>query len=45
RSPVSRVVSAYFYCKQARTDQLCGGRIVDARKVDLLTFAEHWGNY
>ncbi|CAN0244294.1 unnamed protein product [Scytosiphon promiscuus] len=45
RHPVSRVVSAYFYCKHSARDQLCASHIVDAREVDLLTFAEHWGNY
>lgn len=44
-SPVSRVVSAYFYCQRAPHDQLCVAVVMDAAKVDLLTFAEHWGNY
>lgn len=45
RSPVSRVVSAYFYCHRNPCDQLCATIVMDASEVDLVTFAEHWGNY
>ena len=38
-------MSAYFYCQRAPHDQLCAAVVLDASKVDLLTFAEHWGNY
>ena len=44
RDPVSRLVSAYFYCKTSN-DQLCGHRSLDTNHTDLVTFAEHWGNY
>lgn len=44
RHPVSRLVSAYHYCKHIK-DLLCATRIVDATKVDLVTFAEHWSNF
>lgn len=44
-SPISRLVSAYFYCHKVPGDQLCGKHILDVASVDLLTFAEHWGNY
>ncbi|CAM9501502.1 unnamed protein product [Hapterophycus canaliculatus] len=45
RHPVSRVVSAYFYCQKTPGDQLCGKHILDPTSTDLLTFAKHWGNY
>lgn len=45
REPVSRMISAYFYCKKIQTDSLCGTEIVNSRDVDLLTFAKHWGNF
>ena len=44
-SPVPRVVSAYFYCQRRPHDQLCATVVKDAAKVDLVTFAEHWGNF
>lgn len=45
RHPVSRLVSAYFYCKQTPGDHLCGSSITRADEVDLVTFAEHWTNF
>ncbi|CAM9274164.1 unnamed protein product [Hapterophycus canaliculatus] len=45
RHPISRLVSAYFYCKQQGWDELCASMIVKAGSIDLHTFAEHWGNY
>ena len=45
RDPIARVVSAYFYCKHAPIDPLCATSIMRANKVDLLTFAQHWGNF
>lgn len=45
RHPVARMVSAYFYCKRRGSDPLCGSSFVDANRVDLTTWAKHWGNY
>ena len=45
RHPVSRMVSAYFFCKDRSGDPLCGSPVVDAKKVDILSWAKHWGNY
>ena len=45
RHPISRMVSAYYYCRKAHKDSACGSEIVDAREVDLTTFAKHWGNF
>lgn len=45
RHPVPRLVSAYFYCKGVPTDAACASERVDAKDVDLLTFAKHWGNF
>ena len=45
RHPISRMVSAYYYCKSAIRDNLCASMFLDARSSDLLTFAKHWGNY
>lgn len=45
RHPVSRMVSAYYYCRQDPTDQLCASAVVPARTNDLEAFAKHWGNY
>ena len=45
RNPISRMVSAYYYCKVRGTDSLCATEVVSARDVDLLTFAKHWGNF
>ncbi len=45
RHPISRMVSAYFYCRVAPRDVACASEIVRARDVDLLTFAKHWSNF
>lgn len=46
RHPVSRLVSAYFYCKFVnRKDPLCAQHTIDLDTIDLESFAEHWGNY
>lgn len=45
RHPVPRVVSAYYYCQKSPKDQCCASMEVDAKKVDLNTFAEHWSDY
>ena len=45
RHPISRMVSAYYYCKKNPSDRACGSEIVNARAVDLTTFAKHWGNF
>lgn len=45
RHPIPRLVSAYFYCRQDPSDQLCASEIVSSREVDMVTFARHWGNF
>ena len=45
RHPISRMVSAYYYCKKSSRDIACGSEIVKAEVVDLTTFAKHWGNF
>eukprot|EP00904_Undaria_pinnatifida_P012570 jgi/Undpi1/8443/HiC_scaffold_25.g10911.m1 len=45
RHPVERLVSAFFYCKNASHDALCGTPALNAADTDLLTFAKHWGNF
>lgn len=46
RHPLPRLVSAYMYCRSPMVkDQLCGSKIVNAREVDIVTFAQHWGNF
>ena len=45
RHPISRMVSAYYYCKTSIRDNLCASMFLDAQSNDLLTFAKHWGNY
>lgn len=45
RHPVARMVSAYYYCRELPGDVACASEIVDAREVDLLAFAKHWGNF
>ena len=45
RHPITRMVSAYQYCRKTPWDQLCADHVLDARDVDLATFAKHWGNY
>lgn len=44
-SPIQRVVSAYYFCKRKKEDQLCASFVLYAGDTDLLTFAKHWGNY
>lgn len=38
-------MSAYFFCHRFPDDQLCAGSVLNAESTDILTFAEHWGNY
>lgn len=45
RHPVSRMVSAYYYCREDPTDQLCASHFTLSTLVDLATFAKHWGNF
>ncbi|CAM9522431.1 unnamed protein product [Ectocarpus sp. 8 AP-2014] len=45
RHPIARMVSAYFYCRSTLGDAACASEVVDAKDVDLLTFAKHWGNF
>ena len=45
RHPISRLVSAYYYCQVLELDVACASNIVRARDVDLLTFAKHWSNF
>lgn len=45
RHPVSRMVSAYYYCKQTPKDKACASEVVNANEVDLVAFAKHWGNF
>lgn len=45
RHPVSRLVSAYFYCKVRPVDRLCASMVVDPKTLSLEEFAEHWGNF
>jgi len=45
RDPVSRLVSAYEYCKKASKDQTCASNVHNARDLDIVSFAKHWGNY
>lgn len=47
RHPVHRLVSAYYYCRSPRHnwDPLCASSMMDATRVGLVDFAEHWGNY
>lgn len=42
RHPISRLVSAYYFCKVSGS---CASELLDAKLVDLTTFAKHWGNY
>lgn len=42
RHPISRLVSAYYFCKVSRS---CASQLLDAKNVDITTFAKHWGNY
>lgn len=44
RHPISRLVSAYFYCKKSR-DSSCAHSILDQSETNLEGFARHWGNF
>jgi len=55
REPLSRLISAYMYCKVSRLDPLCANHMLYPRsgggadrlfkRVPLAKFAAHWGNY
>lgn len=46
RHPVSRVVSAFFYCKFRPLDYLCASmRMPPEAHNDVTEFARHWGNF
>ncbi|CBJ25709.1 conserved unknown protein [Ectocarpus siliculosus] len=45
RHPIARMVSAYFYCRSVSGDVACASEVMQAKDVDLLTFAKHWGNF
>lgn len=45
RHPITRMVSAYYYCKRWKNDPVCASSIVNANDIDLLAFAKHWGNF
>lgn len=46
RHPITRLVSAFFYCKKAPGDNLCAFRAMPAEAhSSLLAFAKHWGNF
>ena len=38
-------MSAYLYCKKSPGDGLCASRVFKVEEHDLLSFAEHWGNF
>lgn len=44
-SPISRLVSAYYFCLQHPEDQLCATEARTGSNEDLVGFARHWGNY
>ena len=45
RHPLTRMVSAYFYCMTQPADTLCATKVLNAKHTDLATFAKHWGNF
>lgn len=45
RHPVSRLVSAYYFCHSRHRDPLCAAGVLRAEEADLLTFARHWTNF
>lgn len=45
RHPISRLVSAYYFCQNRIRDPLCGAEILRADEADILTFAKHWTNF
>lgn len=45
RHPVSRLVSAYYFCHKRHKDPLCATGVLRVEEADLLTFARHWTNF
>jgi len=45
REPVSRLVSAFYYCKRIGADPLCASNRLDAKKATIEQWADHWGNF
>jgi len=51
REPVSRLLSAYYYCKAQRRDPLCGSRHFNfdsaafGNASHVAAFAAHWGDF
>jgi len=45
REPLSRLVSAFFFCKHAMDDPLCARHHVNTRGGRLEGFANHWGSF
>lgn len=45
RHPVSRLVSAFYFCQTRVTDPLCAANVMRADEVDIYAFAEHWTNF
>lgn len=45
REPLSRLVSAFFYCKHSMDDPLCARHHVNTRGGKLEGFAHHWGSF
>lgn len=46
REPVSRLVSAFFYCQYGSGfDPLCGRTVLHAKNATIQEWAQHWGNF
>lgn len=46
REPISRLLSAFYYCKYGwNKDPLCGNSRLEAANATIHQFAKHWGNY
>merc|ERR1719454_2368469 len=46
REPVSRLISALFYCRNEWSkDPLCGYLRIDAKTATIRDWANHWGNF
>lgn len=46
REPVSRLISALFYCRHGwDNDPLCGKSRLLAKDATIQSWAKHWGNY
>lgn len=45
RHPISRLVSAFYFCRKKPRDQACASAAVLADDVDLVAFARLWGSY